>query len=421
MKTFVNRILGQMPSVGQPQKKFMVTLFLTILLMRGRVNFRNLSRYSHLNEKTYARQFRQSFDFAEFNERLIEESVPSVHEKIGAMDNSYIPKSGKKTYGLGFFYDSSHDKAAKGLEISSLAVVDVTDNTGYTLSSWQTPPQEEIEKLVAERRRVENEGQEEEDKITRVDFYAEHLRRDAAHLPEDVKYLAVDGYYTKLKFVKAVREVELYMVGKLRHDANLRYLYDGPQKKFGARRKYDGKIKFDDLSRLEYVTEVDTNIHLYTAVVNSIRLKCNIRLVYVLNLRNKNKPGYALLFSTDTELEAGTIYRYYKARFQIEFLFRDAKQFTGLCDCQARSQESLDFHFNASLTALNLAKVDAYLSFDYAADTPFSMLTQKMVYFNQHLLEKVFSILDLDLSLMKCNPDMDALRTYGAIAPAGYG
>jgi IS4 transposase len=48
-----------------------------------------------------------------------------------------------------------------------------------------------------------------------------------------------------------------------------------------------------------------------------------------------------VLFSTDTELDALTLYRYYKARFQIEFLFRDAKQFTGLNDCQARSEPAL--------------------------------------------------------------------------------
>jgi hypothetical protein len=134
-------------------------------------------------------------------------------------------------------------------------------------------------------------------------------------------------------------------------------------------------------------------------------------------LRNKNRPGYALLFCTDTQLDAVTIYRYYKARFQIEFIFRDAKQFTGLNHCQARRQESLDFHFNASLSALNLAKIDAYRSFDYDPETPFSMASQKMVYFNEHLLQKVFSILDLDLCLIKCNPEFEALRTYGIIAP----
>jgi len=415
MESFINNLLDKMAGVAKPQKKFLVILFVTILLMRGKVNFRNLSRYSDLTEKSYARQFRQSFDFADFNQRLIEEIVPPQHEKIGAMDCSYIAKSGHKTYGLGFFYDSSHDQPAKGLEISNLAVIDVTDNTGYTLSSWQTPPQQEIEQLVAAK---SSPGKQADDEISRVDFYAEHLRRDAAHLPAEVAYLAVDGYYPKFKFVQTVRALDLHLVSKLRHDANLRYLYQGVQKQFGARRKYAGKLKFDDLSRFEYVGEVDKDIHLYTLVVNSVKLKCNIRLLYVLNLRHKDKPSYALLFSTDTDLAAETIYRYYKARFQIEFIFRDAKQFTGLGHCQSRRQDCLDFHFNASLAALNLAKVDAYLSFDYNLETPFSMATQKMVYFNQHLLQKVFSILELDLSLLKCNPDFAALRTYGAIAPS---
>ncbi|WP_372726544.1 hypothetical protein [Nostoc sp. C057] len=41
-------------------------------------------------------------------------------------------------------------------------------------------------------------------------------------------------------------------------------------------------------------------------------------------------------------------------------MFRDAKQFTGLSDCQARDVKKLDFHFNASFTALNIAKLDAH-------------------------------------------------------------
>jgi hypothetical protein len=295
------------------------------------------------------------------------------------------------------------------LEISVLGVVDVTDNTAYTLSARQTPPQAEIEQLVAEQPATTD------DEISRVDFYAWHLRQDIETLLQFVTYLVVDGYYSKLKFVETVLELGLQQIGKLRHDANLRYLYHGPQKKFGARRKYDGKVKFDDVRRLTYVDQIEPDIHLYTAVVYNVNLKRNVRLVYLLNLKNKNKPGYALLFSTDTELDPDTLYRYYKARFQIEFVFRDAKQFTGLTDCQARNQASLDFHFNAALTALNLAKVDAYLSFGYDADTPFSLATQKMVYFNRHFLEKVFAILALDPSLINCQPALAALRTYGAI------
>jgi hypothetical protein len=96
----------------------------------------------------------------------------------------------------------------------------------------------------------------------------------------------------------------------------------------------------------------------------------------------------ALLFSTDVEVDALTIYRYYKARFQIEFLFRDAKQFTGLCDSQARSQAKLDFHFNASLTAVTLARLEAR---QQHGDTmaSFSMASLKRRAFNQHLLDRI--------------------------------
>ena len=192
------------------------------------------------------------------------------------------------------------------------------------------------------------------DEITRMDFYTAHLTEDAVHLPAEVGYIAADGYYAKVKFVTAVQQIDRHLISKFRCDANLRYLYTGPQKKKGARRKYDGKVKFDDLSRFEYLGEVEPDIHLYTVLVNSVRLKCNVRLVYVLNTRNKNKPRYALLFCTDTELEA---------------------------------------------------------------ETPFSMATQKIVYFNQHLLDCFISILALDPTLIKNTPIYQELATYGAISP----
>jgi hypothetical protein len=416
MEFFISSLLDKMAGVTKPQRKFMVTLLLTILLMRGKVNFRNLSRYSELSEKTYSRQFRKSFDFVTFNRAIIEETVPTKHDKIGAMDCSYIPKSGKKTYGLDNFYDSCHKQTAKGLEVSNLSVIDVTANTGYTLSSRQTPPQAELEKMFTGTKSVVPEQASTECKITRMDFYSAHLTDDAHHLPAEVHYIAADGYYAKIKFVTAVRQTNRHLIAKFRCDANLRHLYTGPQKKRGARRKYEGKVKFNDLSRFEYVAEIEPAIHLYTAVVNSVRLKRNVRLVYLLNTRNKNKPRYALLFCTDTELEPETIYRYFKARFQIEFVFRDAKQFTGLGHSQARLKQSLHFHFNASFTALNLAKADAQQTFKLDAATPFSMATQKIIYFNQHFLDRFISILDLDPTLINNSPVYQSLSTYGAIS-----
>ena len=75
-------------------------------------------------------------------------------------------------------------------------------------------------------------------------------------------------------------------------------------------------------------------------------------------IQSNGKIKNALLFSTDIHLPPEQIVEYYQARFHIEFIFRDAKQFTGLSDCQARHLPRLDFHFNASLIALNLAKYE---------------------------------------------------------------
>ena len=118
MASIIKRILAKLDEVSQPQQKFLLTLFVTIVVIRGKVNFRNLSRYSDLNEKTYSRQFRKSFDFVSFNQYLIEEAVETTHEQIGVMDCSYVPKSGNQTYGLDIFTivaKTNQQKASKCL------------------------------------------------------------------------------------------------------------------------------------------------------------------------------------------------------------------------------------------------------------------------------------------------------------------
>jgi hypothetical protein len=122
----------------------------------------------------------------------------------------------------------------------------------------------------------------------------------------------------------------------------------------------------------------------------------------------------ALLFSTDVDLDALTLYRYYKARFQIEFLFRDAKQFTGLCDCQARAQATLDFHFNASLTTVTLAKLEARQQ-NGSTGSSFSMASLKRRAFNQHLIDRICDQLAKGHSLEKSSPAYEDLCNYGSI------
>jgi hypothetical protein len=108
----------------------------------GKVNFSNLSRYSNLSERTYRRQFAESFDFTSFNAVLIEEAVSPKSRKIAAMDCSFITKSGKQSYGVDYYYNGSASKSETGQEISVISIVDVDSHQGYTLSVQQTAAKE---------------------------------------------------------------------------------------------------------------------------------------------------------------------------------------------------------------------------------------------------------------------------------------
>ena len=133
-------------------------------------------------------------------------------------------------------------------------------------------------------------------------------------------------------------------------------------------------------------------------------------------LQANGKTKNVLLFSTDINLKAEQILEYYQARFQIEFIFRDAKQFTGLSDCQSLNSQRLDFHFNASLVALNLAKYEAYNRHLSANPFVFSMASYKRLEFNRHLLSTFISKLDLDKDLILNHPNLPSVLSYGTLA-----
>src|SRR3989442_6983523 len=366
--TIVHDILQQIPGLGQPQRKFLATLFVTILVLRGRVNFRNLSRYCDYSERTIARQFRKPFDWPDFHQRVLMTALAPHSELISAHDASFISKSGKQTFGLGHFFNGCANRAERGLEISALAVVDVTRRCAFTLAVAQTPPGAD---------RAASKQEEEE---TRVDFYKQQLRDQRQRLPPSVTYHCVDGYFAKKKYIDEVVALKLHPITKLRGDADCLFLYTGPHpKRRGPKRKYDGKVNFQDLRRFDYLglLEEGDHVHLYTALVWHVSLKRKLRVVALVNRKDPAKPRYLVLASTDLALDGCKLVEYYVARFQIEFLFRDGKQFTGLSDGQTRAEAALDFQFNASLATLNLARAEELLaSPDHSAQV-FSMASWK--------------------------------------------
>ena len=138
-RKLLETILDQMSNISKPQYKFLVTLFTTIPLVRGKMIFRNLSRYRPLSEKTYARQFPQAFDFVEYPRLALAASLPLSATLIAVMDCTFLEKSGNHPSGVDVFYDSTHSTPRSGLECAPLAVVDVDYHTAYTLSIRQTP------------------------------------------------------------------------------------------------------------------------------------------------------------------------------------------------------------------------------------------------------------------------------------------
>ena len=128
----------------------------------------------------------------------------------------------------------------------------------------------------------------------------------------------------------ATIRLTLAVISKLRCGANLRYLYTGVQKKTRGRpRKYNGKVDLTDLTRFTFVETAPYQVDLYTARSWHVSLKRQIRVAYLIDRRLPNRTRTCLLFSTDVEQDPQQIVQFYKLRFGIEFIFRDAKQFTG--------------------------------------------------------------------------------------------
>jgi hypothetical protein len=81
-------------------------------------------------------------------------------------------------------------------------------------------------------------------------------------LPQDIRYVVADAFYSKFKWVNGVMGLGLHAIGKLRTDANLKVLYTGAQKPKGRRRQYEGKLDYADLSQFEFVQDLDKKIKL---------------------------------------------------------------------------------------------------------------------------------------------------------------
>ena len=295
------------------RRDFMIEIFMLYLSIPSRINFLQLGRYSLFGEQRFRRQFEQGFDFFSFNKAL---SMPWIGKRNAvAFDPSFLSKSGHQTPGIGYFWSGCARKALRGIEIPGLSIIDADTRLSFHLEAVQTPPENCLE----------------DNHLSLMDWYAEVIKKYLKHILSITRYVVADAYFSKKKFVIHILQFSLDLVSKLRQDADLLYLSNKPKTgKQGRPSKYDGKVNVRNL-KPEHFKGVENNLGIkaFWGIVYSVALGRNILLV-VEKFQLKGKTNYRLLFSTDIGQAPIDVMDIYHTRFQIEFGFRDAKQFTGL-------------------------------------------------------------------------------------------
>ena len=398
VRTLTEQILQKMSSLGSWQFKFMSNLFSLLLAMRGRYNFCNMARWSSSVESTFRDNYAKSFGWLEFNRLLVEQYLSD--DLAIAFDPSFVPKSGKHTPGLGYFYSGCAGRELRGLELSGIAVVDQKDKTALHLEAVQTVGLREDENLLS--------------------FYTRILTSRREQLQQISTLLLVDAYFAKQPFIDAMVEAGFVVTTRLRKDARLRYLYTGPKRKGEGRpQQYDGRIDLYHLreDKVRPCAQADDGSWIaYELVANVQAWKRNVKLVVIHELRQDGSIQTARLIAcTDVGKDGGEVLFAYHSRFQIEILYRDAKQHLGLTHCQARNEKKIHFHLNASLTAVSLAKAAHHLA-DGKQDQAFSIADIKTLYANELLLERFISTFGINPNMSKIKSLRDAVTNFGRMA-----
>lgn len=356
---------------GKPQETYIAHVTALLQWLPERANFTGLEHCGGRSARTHARWFARPFPFVRLAVAALGAAHPRSLWELPIVDASFVPKSGRGTWGTGWFWSGMARAARWGLEVTLLAAVDVEEGGAYPLGARQSPG------AVRSRRE------------TAVDAALSLLREAVAAGARDIlsaHWVAAAGGCSRRTFVEGVRALDLYPVSRLRRDSVLRFPYAGPHAcRPGHRRQFDGRFNRRDLSRMSRTTPEGEQVDLYHAELHGKAWPCWLQVVYVLPRgADPQTTEGVLLYSTDLDLAPERIFRFYGALFQIEFAFRDAKQHLGLNDCQARAQAQLHFHFNIVFAALFWARLQARLQAERLLG-PFSLRNLKRHNFEEDI------------------------------------
>lgn len=339
--TYVSKILAQMTGVFKPQQKAILALLSALMCFSGRATMRNLSRYGAGSAKRLRRWASEDFDFFKLNEQLLSETMAISFNQLEderprqaiLIDATFTAKSGKHTEGLDFFHNgscTSKDKLQHGLEFNLVAALNVDEREAYALGAYQS------------------------NRESALDVACTQLIKHKAMYQKISRHVVADGYYARDGFVCALKVNGYELTTLLRRDAALRYLYEGEYSGRGRPKRYLGQVRYDDLSAWDKDETLLDDKVVYSKIVNYKLWGRDLKVLVIVNASGKHR----VICSTDLSLSPTEILELYQLRFQIEFLFRDAKQNTGLGHAQTLDAHGQEHFANASFTALNLFRLE---------------------------------------------------------------
>ena len=360
--------LKAVPGINKAFKDFLVNTLLLYIILPRKINFTQLEIFGDYCEKTYRQNFSKPFDWVKLNLELCRSVFATGDRKAIAIDPCYISKSGKQTYGIGRFWSCVAQQAKHGLEILGIGMIDIDKKDCVAIKAMQTPSPKSLSECG----------------LTLVQWYLNRILSLRDQLILHSRYIVADSYFAVNEFANGLKSAGFHLVSRFRSDATLMNLYDGERTgKRGRPKAYDGKIDFKhlDMNKVKKVNIFPEEGAFYTVIAYSRSLKQKVRLV----IFQPKEGKHILYFSTDTNMSAKNVVEYYRTRFQIEFRYRDGKQFAGLCNCQARDAAKLDFAFNATLTSVNIAKAvikDRYPTLSVAGI--------KSLFYNYYITQRFF-------------------------------
>jgi hypothetical protein len=172
-------------------------------------------------------------------------------------------------------------------------------------------------------------------------------------------YLVLDGHFGNHNALQMARQSHLHLISKLRYDAALYFPYTGPYAGRGPHRKYGAKVAYDNLP-MQYLKEttvegpIQTWIYQMQLLHKEFTQPLNVVIIVKTNLHTQAR-AHVILFSSDLALASAPLVDYYGLRFQIEFNFRDAKQYWGLEDFMNVTPTGVTNAANLSLFMVNVA------------------------------------------------------------------